>query len=135
MNTKNINKFDHKLSHSDLIVDALFGTGLSKPASCFMETVINKINQYEKFTVSIDINSGINADSGMLIGPHVFSDLTFALASMKKSHLLHPAASVMKKVELLDIGIPNSHRTEYPSPPFGRKRYKEYFSFSAARHT
>ena len=107
LNTKNINKFDHKLSHSDLIVDALFGTGLSKPASCFMETVINKINQYEKFTVSIDINSGINADSGMLIGPHVFSDLTFALASMKKSHLLHPAASVMKKVELLDIGIPN----------------------------
>jgi len=107
LNTKNINKFDRKLSHSDLIVDALFGTGLSKPASCFMETVINKINQYEKFTVSIDINSGINADSGMLIGPHVFSDLTFALASMKKSHLLHPAASVMKKVELLDIGIPN----------------------------
>ena len=107
LNTKNINKFDHKLSHSDLIVDALLGTGLSKPASCFMETVINKINQYEKFTVSIDINSGIDADSGMLIGPHVFSDLTFALASMKKSHLLHPAASVMKKVELLDIGIPN----------------------------
>ena len=57
LNTKNINKFDHKLSHSDLIVDALFGTGLSKPASCFMETVINKINQHEKFTVSIDINS------------------------------------------------------------------------------
>ena len=107
LNTKNINKFDHKLSHSDLIVDALFGTGLSKPASCFMETVINKINQHEKFTVSIDINSGVDADSGMLIGPHVFSDLTFALASMKKSHLLHPAASVMKKVELLDIGIPN----------------------------
>ncbi|MFL2947677.1 MAG: NAD(P)H-hydrate epimerase, partial [Nitrospinales bacterium] len=107
LNTKNINKFDHKLSHSDLIVDALLGTGLSKPASCFMETVINKINQHKKFTVSIDINSGIDADSGMLIGPHVFSDLTFALASMKKSHLLHPAASVMKKVELLDIGIPN----------------------------
>ena len=107
LNTKNINKFDHKLSHSDLIVDALLGTGLSKPASCFMETVINKINQHEKFTVSIDINSGIDADSGMLIGPHVFSDLTFALASMKKSHLLHPAASAMKKVELLDIGIPD----------------------------
>ena len=107
LNTKNINKFDRKLSHSDIIVDALFGTGLSKPAACFMETVINKINQHEKFTVSIDINSGIDADSGMLIGPHVFSDLTFALASMKKSHLLHPAASAMKKVELLDIGIPN----------------------------
>jgi len=107
LNTKNINKFDHKLSHSDIIVDALLGTGLSRPATGFVETVINKINQYEKFTVSIDINSGIDADSGILVGPHVISDLTFALASMKKSHLLHPAASVMKKVELLDIGIPN----------------------------
>ena len=107
LNTKNINKFDHKLSHSDIIVDALLGTGLSRPATGLMETAINKINQYEKFTVSIDINSGIDTDSGMLIGPHVFSDLTFALDSMKKSHLLHPAASVMKKVELLDIGLPN----------------------------
>ena len=107
LNTKNINKFDHKLSHSDIIVDALLGTGLSRPATGLMETAINKINQYEKFTVSIDINSGIDTDSGMLIGPHVFSDLTFALDSMKKSHLLHPAASAMKKVELLDIGLPN----------------------------
>ena len=107
LNTKNINKFDHKLSHSDIIVDALLGTGLSRPATGLMETAIKKINQYEKFTVSIDINSGIDTDSGMLIGPHVFSDLTFALDSMKKSHLLHPAASAMKKVELLDIGLPN----------------------------
>ena len=107
LNTKNINKFDHKLSHSDIIIDALLGTGLSRPATGLMETAINKINQYEKFTVSIDINSGIDADSGMLIGSHVISDLTFALDSMKKSHLLHPAASAMKKVELLDIGLPN----------------------------
>ena len=107
LNAKNINKFDHKLSHSDIIVDALLGTGLSRPATGLMETVIKKINQYEKFTVSIDINSGIDADSGMLIGPHIISDLTFALASMKKSHILHPAASAMKKVELLDIGVPN----------------------------
>jgi len=107
LNTENINKFDHPLRHSDIIVDALFGTGLSKPAAGFMESVISKINQYEKFTVSVDINSGIDADSGRLIGPHVFSDLTFALASMKNSHLIHPAAGAMKKVELLDIGIPD----------------------------
>ncbi|MBC8285169.1 MAG: NAD(P)H-hydrate epimerase, partial [Nitrospinae bacterium] len=106
LNSENMNSFDHKLRHSDIIVDALFGTGLSKPAIGLMETVINKINQYGKFTVSVDINSGIDADSGLLIGPHVISDLTFALASMKKSHLLHPAAGAMKKVELLDIGIP-----------------------------
>ena len=103
---KNINSFDHKLRHSDVIVDALFGTGLSKSAAGFMEAVIKKINQHKKFCVSVDINSGIDSDSGLLIGPHVISDLTFALDSMKISHLIYPAAGVMKKVELLDIGIP-----------------------------
>ncbi|MEK9628560.1 MAG: NAD(P)H-hydrate dehydratase [Nitrospinota bacterium] len=108
----NINKFDHKLRHTDIIVDAVFGTGLSKPATGFMETVINKINQFEKFTIAVDINSGIDSDSGRLIGPHVNSDLTFALASLKKSHLLHPAAGTTKKVDLLDIGIPENHGQE-----------------------
>ena len=54
----------------------------------------------------MDINSGIDSDSGLLTGPHVISDLTFALDSMKLSHLIYPAAGVMKKVELIDIGIP-----------------------------
>ncbi len=103
---ENINSFDHKLRHSDVIVDALFGTGLSKLAAGLMETVIKKINQYQKFCVSVDINSGIDSDSGLLTGPHVISDLTFALDSMKLSHLIYPAAGVMKKVELIDIGIP-----------------------------
>ncbi|MZG53247.1 MAG: NAD(P)H-hydrate dehydratase [Nitrospinae bacterium] len=106
LNPENINKFDHKLRHADIFVDALFGTGLSKPVTGFLETVINKINQHEKYTVSVDINSGIDSDSGKLIGPHVLSDITFALASMKQSHLLHPSAGAMKKVEVLDIGIP-----------------------------
>ncbi len=109
LSPENIDTFDHKLRHADVIVDALFGTGLSKPVTDFMKTVVDKINQPKKFTASVDINSGINADSGQLIGPHVKSDITFALASFKNSHLLHPAAGVMKKVELLDIGIPHQN--------------------------
>ena len=92
LSSENINNFDHKLRHYDIIVDALFGTGLSKPLTGHMETIINKINQYGKFTVSVDINSGIDADSGLLIGPHVYSDITFALASMKNSHLIYSNA-------------------------------------------
>jgi ADP-dependent NAD(P)H-hydrate dehydratase / NAD(P)H-hydrate epimerase len=106
INSENINNFDRKLRHSDIFIDALFGTGLSKSATGIMESLINKINHHKKYTVSVDINSGIDADSGLLIGPHVYSDITFALASMKNSHLIHPAAGVTKKVKLLDIGIP-----------------------------
>ena len=80
LNANNVNSFDHKLRHGDIFVDALFGTGLSKPVTGFMEKVINKINHYKKYTISVDINSGIDAASGRLIGPDVLSDITFSLA-------------------------------------------------------
>jgi hydroxyethylthiazole kinase-like uncharacterized protein yjeF len=104
-----LNRHDHKLRHCDIIIDALFGTGLSKPAIGFTEKVIDKINQFEKnerFVVSVDINSGVDSDSGQLIGPHVKSDLTLALAHLKLSHILHPSRGVMQQVRLIDIGIP-----------------------------
>jgi ADP-dependent NAD(P)H-hydrate dehydratase / NAD(P)H-hydrate epimerase len=105
----NLNRHDHKLRHCNIIIDAVLGTGLNKPATGFIERVIDKINQSEsvgKFVVSVDINSGVDSDSGQLMGPHVKSDLTLALAHWKQSHFLHPAAGVMRKIRLIDIGIP-----------------------------
>ena len=124
---KNINSFDHKLRHSDVIVDALFGTGLSKSAAGFMGAIIKKINQHKKFCVSVDINSGIDSDSGLLIGPHVISDLTFALDSMKISHLIYPAAGVIKKLEVLDIGIPFLKRQDTQIHLVEKKDIKKIF--------
>ena len=104
-----MNRHDHKLRHCDIIIDALFGTGLNKPATGFIEKVIDKINQSEsvgKFVVSVDINSGVGSDSGQLMGPHVKASLTLALAHWKQCHFLHPAAGVMGELRLIDIGIP-----------------------------
>jgi ADP-dependent NAD(P)H-hydrate dehydratase / NAD(P)H-hydrate epimerase len=106
----NLNKFDHKLRHCDIVIDAVFGTGLNKPASGFIEKVIDKINQFEKFVVSVDINSGVDSDSGQLMGPYVKSSLTLALAYWKQSHLIHPSAGVMQETQLIDIGIPAKAR-------------------------
>ncbi len=106
LSADNLHRHDHKLRHCDIIVDAVFGTGLNKPAADFAAKVIDKINQFGKFVVAVDINSGVDSDSGELIGPHVKSDLTLALACWKQSHLLHPAAGVMKQTRLIDIGIP-----------------------------
>jgi ADP-dependent NAD(P)H-hydrate dehydratase / NAD(P)H-hydrate epimerase len=125
----NLNRHDHKLRHCDIIIDALFGTGLNKPASGFMEKVIDKINQFEKFVVSVDINSGVDSDSGQLMGPHVKSDLTLALAYYKQSHLLHPSAGAMKETRLIDIGIPvkacESHKIQVHQS--GEEDIKSYF--------
>ena len=109
LNIDNLNNHDHKIRHCNIIIDALFGTGLNRPVSGFMEKVIGKINQFEKFKkfiISVDINSGVDSNSGQLIGPHVKSDLTLALAYLKQSHLLHPSAGIMQEVQLIDIGVP-----------------------------
>lgn len=106
IDTGNFKSFDHRLRHSDLIIDAIFGTGLSKPATGFYAEVIEKINSLKKFVVAVDIPSGVDSDSGCLTGPHVEADLTLALAFLKQSHATFPSAGAMGDIEVIDIGIP-----------------------------
>ncbi len=105
---KNSTSKNHYLSHSNIIVDAVFGTGLTKRISGLHEKIIKRINAAKKFVVSVDIPSGIDSDSGGLIGPCIKSNLTAALAYPKRSHLLFPAAEQMGKIEILDISIPQN---------------------------
>ncbi|MGP0564690.1 MULTISPECIES: NAD(P)H-hydrate dehydratase [unclassified Nitrospina] len=106
MNERNLNSQNHSLRHSHILVDALFGTGLSKPAGGLYAKLIQKINSARKYVVAVDFPSGIDADSGQINGPCVQADLTAALALFKRSHLLYPAAEVMGEIVQFDIGIP-----------------------------
>ena len=106
IDANNFKSFDHRLRHCDLIIDAIFGTGLSKPVTGFYEEVFEKINHLHKCVVSVDIPSGVDSDSGCLIGPHVKADLTLALAMLKRSHVTFPSAEVMGEIEVIDISIP-----------------------------
>jgi ADP-dependent NAD(P)H-hydrate dehydratase / NAD(P)H-hydrate epimerase len=103
---KNLGAQNHLFRHCHIIVDALFGTGLSKPAGGLHEKVIKKINASQKYVVAVDIPSGVDSDSGHLIGPHIKADITASLALLKRSHLLFPAAESMGEVQVLDISIP-----------------------------
>ncbi|MEE9258408.1 MAG: NAD(P)H-hydrate dehydratase [Nitrospinaceae bacterium] len=107
VNEKNLSAQNHLLRHSHIIVDALFGTGLSKQAGGLYEKVIKKINASKKYVVAVDIPSGVDSDSGQMIGPHIQANVTAALALFKRSHLLFPAAECMGEVQILDISIPH----------------------------
>ena len=98
---------DH-LKSCDIIIDALFGTGLSRPVTGLYEQAVKKINQAGKFVIAVDIPSGVDSDTGQLMGPHVRADLTLALALLKRSHLLYPAAEIMGELEIVDINISNN---------------------------
>lgn len=88
INERNLNSQNHSLRHSHILVDALFGTGLSKPAGGLYAKLIQKINAAKKYVVAVDFPSGIDADSGLINGPCVQANLTAALALFKRSHLM-----------------------------------------------
>ncbi len=100
--------FRRALSEASIIVDAIFGTGLEKPASGFYARAIELINQSPGFKVAVDIPSGISSDSPRLLGPAVKANLTITLGAPKIAHALPPAEEWMGEVWVADIGIPQS---------------------------
>ncbi len=92
------------LSRFSTLVDCIFGTGFSGevrgPAKC----IIEKYNRTDAFKVSVDINSGMNGDTGM--GETIaLSDITCSIGSFKPGHFLNRAKDVIKEKMNLDIGI------------------------------
>lgn len=94
------------LHGSTIIVDAVFGTGLTKPAAGMYATVIKDINKVEAFKVAVDIPSGLSSDTFRIIGPCVKADLTVTLAAPKIAHVFPPAEEYVGELVVGDIGMP-----------------------------
>lgn len=94
-----------------MIVDALFGIGLTREPMGQYALLIDAANRYAAAhripTVAIDIASGIFADTGA-VGTHTFcASHTLAISHIKRGHLFYPGASYSGEVSVLDIGIPD----------------------------
>ena len=90
----------------DVVVDAILGTGLTSAARGLPLRVIEDINGLDAIRVSIDVPSGLSADSGALPGASVNAELTVALAAPKVCHFVPPACERAGTVEVVEIGIP-----------------------------
>ena len=93
------------------IVDALFGTGLARPIEGQFARIIELINHLCATrhwpVVSVDIPSGINADTGQILGNAVKADLTATYGLAKPAHFLHGGRNI-GKLRIVDISIPTS---------------------------
>ncbi|HEX8179494.1 MAG TPA: NAD(P)H-hydrate dehydratase [Pyrinomonadaceae bacterium] len=99
----------------DIIVDALFGTGLTRPlAELFRRVVLDLTHLCEQcepadvrpLVVSLDLPSGLDADSAALIGDAVAADLTVTFTAPKPANVLPPAAHRNGQLVIADIGSP-----------------------------
>jgi NAD(P)H-hydrate epimerase len=95
------------VSACDLLVDALFGTGLSRPLSGLFETIVRDINASPLPVVAIDIPSGLSGSTADVIGPAFEADLTVTFAAPKLPHVLPPAEALCGEVVTVEIGIPS----------------------------
>jgi NAD(P)H-hydrate epimerase len=94
------------IARADVVVDAIFGTGLVRPAEGLVARAIHDINRVAAFKVAVDIPSGLPSDGGAPAGEHLRADLTVALGAPKVSHLLPPGSLSVGKLLIADIGIP-----------------------------
>ena len=92
------------------IVDAFFGTGLDREIDGIVRQLIQHVNTTRKNEavkiVSVDIPSGIHADTGMVMGCAVKADITVTFAQMKAGLMLYPGHDYAGKVVIADIGMP-----------------------------
>jgi len=98
----------HRLKESTVIIDAMFGTGLSNPLTGLMARVVEDINNSGALVVSVDIPSGLSADTFEIIGPTVRADFTVTMAAPKIAHIFPPAEDYVGELYLADIGVPPS---------------------------
>jgi hydroxyethylthiazole kinase-like uncharacterized protein yjeF len=89
----------------DLVIDALFGAGLSKPLEGDAARAVAEIERSGAAVVAIDLPSGISGAGGNVLGAAPHADLTVTFFRMKPGHLLYPGCEYCGETIVADIGI------------------------------
>ncbi len=105
-NLQKLNILKAQLSFSDVAIDCLFGTGLTRGLSNMMMEAIQIINAKKITRIAIDIPSGLNGSSGEILGDCVQADFTYTLGFPKQGQFLKESANKVGMLRVLSIGIP-----------------------------
>ena len=102
-----IEELDKLLLECDVVIEGIFGTGLNSEIKGEYHEIIEKINflNKNKITYSIDIPSGINGDTGEIMGISVKADITISFVTYKKGFLKSEIKNYLGKVVIENIGL------------------------------
>lgn len=101
---------------ADILVDALFGAGLSRPLAGEAAQLVATMNASGRPLVAVDVPSGLSGDTGQAEGPVVRAAETVTFFRLKPGHLLQPGRDLCGQVTLADIGIPAEAALEATAP-------------------
>ncbi|MDK9710879.1 NAD(P)H-hydrate dehydratase [Acidaminobacter sp.] len=99
--------FERFLRPGNLIVDAIFGTGISRRVEGIYERTIDAINEMAHQVLSVDLPSGIDGNTGHVLGTAIDADKTIALVISKVGNILFPGSDYNGEVIIKGIGVPD----------------------------
>jgi NAD(P)H-hydrate epimerase len=121
---ESLEELQDALNRCEVVVDALFGTGLDRPVEGLYQEVIQRVNAADKVVVSLDIPSGINGNNGLEMGEAIWADYTITFGLPKLGNLLYPGYSHGGFLFVTHISFPpqltgqESIKTEINLPPY-----------------
>lgn len=129
-----------RLGPRAVVIDALFGIGLARPLAGDVRAAVEAVNRSAAVVVAVDVPSGLDADSGALLGSAIKADLTVTFGWAKRGHLLLPGAVQCGELVVADVGFtardlaavtiscfrnaPDLWRGDYPLPRPDDHKYR-----------
>jgi ADP-dependent NAD(P)H-hydrate dehydratase / NAD(P)H-hydrate epimerase len=95
------------IGDAGLVVDALFGAGLARPLEGLTAAVVDLVNKRRIPCLAVDLPSGVNGDTGQILGVAIRAQATVTFFRRKFGHLLYPGRVLAGDVVVADIGIPD----------------------------
>ncbi len=119
----------HLFDKAGLLVDAMFGTGLKRPLEGRFKRATEFINKSGAQVFSVDIASGISADTGQVLGAAVRADVTGTMAVAKVGQINWPGILYTGQLHVVDIGIPAfvKDQPEGPYECFDQELFRQAF--------
>ncbi|AGB71173.1 MULTISPECIES: bifunctional ADP-dependent NAD(P)H-hydrate dehydratase/NAD(P)H-hydrate epimerase [Rhizobium] len=91
----------------DVVIDAVFGAGLSRPVPDDVAAIIARVNEIGMPVIAIDLPSGLDGRSGRILGAAFRAVRTVTFMTRKPGHLLLPGRDLCGELGVFDIGIPD----------------------------
>lgn len=98
---------DYYVNHCRVIIDALFGIGLNTDLRGEALDAVRLMNASPARVVAADIPSGVEADTGRILGDAVRADVTVTFSYAKPGHFIEPGCACCGDIRVVDIGIPS----------------------------
>lgn len=106
VDNEDLDRLRATLSFSDVVIDAIFGTGFKGNINGYMREVVRTINHSRVRCVAVDVPSGLDAETGRVSDPVIHANTTITLGAPKLGMFVYPGRDAVGEVWVADIGLP-----------------------------